>query len=125
MTRSSSVRRAITATKNGAVLRSTAAIAGPARTVPSASPTSDSAVPPRPISAANAHRRRVRGRRAPNSRRNGSITRKPSAPRENAVKAGVVWRSATSVTLNAAPQKIIVINSRSGTGMRARPFNDA
>ena len=54
------------------------------------------------------------------------MTRKPSAPREKAVKAGVVWRSATSVTLNAAPQKSIVTSSSSGTGMRApRPFTDA
>ena len=47
-------------------------------------------------------------------------------PRANAVKAGVVWRSAVSVTLNAAPQKTIVKSSSSGTGMRApSPLTDA
>ena len=55
--------------------------------------------------------------------RKGSSTRNPSNPREAAVNAGVVCRSATSVTLNAAPQKTIVVNRSTGTGMRApRPF---
>ena len=76
-------------------------------------------MPPRPMAAANPHSRSVRGNRAPNACRNGSSRRKPNIPRANAVKAGVVWRSAVSVTLNAAPQKTIVKSSSSGIGMRA------
>ena len=90
VTRSWRASLPITATKNGAVLSRTAAIAGPARFVPSASAASERVVPPKPIAAANPHRRGVRGRREPKARRNGSRTRKPNAPRENAVNAGVV-----------------------------------
>ena len=90
VTRSWRASLPITATKNGAVLSRTAAIAGPARLVPSASAASESVVPPKPIAAANPHRRSVRGRREPKALRNGSRTRKPNAPRENAVNAGVV-----------------------------------
>ena len=82
-------------------------------------------MPPRPISAGEPPEAQVRGSR----RRTGGGTgadEEADAPRENAVNAGVVWRSATSVTLNAAPQKIIVTSNSSGTGMRAsRPLNDA
>ena len=77
------------------------------------------------MAAANPHRRRERGSLAPNAGRSGNRSRKPNIPRANAVKAGVVCRSAVSVTLNAAPQKTIVKSSSSGTGMRApNPLTD-
>ena len=127
MTVSASTSRAITATKNGRGVEQD----GRDRRPGAGGRLGEAGE--RERRAAEAHRggeapeaRSVRGSRAPNARRNGSSSRKPNMPRAKAVKAGVVWRSAVSVTLNAAPQKTIVKSSSSGTGMRApSPLTDA
>ena len=78
---SPSANRAISATKNGEELSSTAATAAPARSVPTLMPTCVSVVLPNPIANAQPHSRRVRGRRL---RISGSISGQHRAADERA-----------------------------------------
>ena len=82
VTRSWRASRPITATKNGAVLSRTAAIAGPARLVPSASPASESVVPPKPIDG----RESPQAQRARQARAEGAEEREQHEEAERAAR---------------------------------------
>ncbi len=95
---SRSVKRAISATKNGEELSSTDATAAPARAVPTLIPTWVSVVLPNPIANAHAHSLRVRGNRLRSSGSAMVRIRPPTSARSVAIMIGEVCFSAESVT---------------------------
>jgi hypothetical protein len=88
----------MSATKKGAVLRSTEAMAAPASRVPSAIPASVRTTLPREMPVAHAQPRSVRGSDAPRSRRMGSMTTPPISARVVEMTDALVTRSAAAVT---------------------------